>query len=207
MMKPYIKHVLGIFKKLINHKTKNQKLIDLGLILVGNNTEIDSLEIQIERSGGTLPYIVIGDNCLIKGKFIIENKGRIIVGNNSFIGGSTLIANEMIEIGNNVMVSWGCTFFDSDGHSLSWENRKNDLNDWIKGLKDGKPYNYKDYNLLKSKPIKIGDRCWIGFNSVILKGVLLKDEVVVGAGSVVTKGAEFKTLIAGNPARFIKNID
>jgi acetyltransferase-like isoleucine patch superfamily enzyme len=56
----------------------------------------------------------------------------------------------------------------------------------------------------KIKPINIGNYCWIGSNSVILKGVTLGDGCVVGAGSVVTKSFPGDVIIAGNPAKLIK---
>lgn len=56
------------------------------------------------------------------------------------------------------------------------------------------------------KEIIIGKECWIGFNSVILPGVVLGDNVVVGAGSIVTKSfPEGHCTIVGNPARMIKS--
>jgi len=55
------------------------------------------------------------------------------------------------------------------------------------------------------KDVILGERCWIGMNSVILPGVVLGDDTVVGAGSIVTKSfCGGHCVIAGNPARFIK---
>ena len=49
--------------------------------------------------------------------------------------------------------------------------------------------------------------CWIGFNAVILPGVILGDNTIVGAGSIVTKSFESgHCVIAGNPAKIIKYI-
>lgn len=61
---------------------------------------------------------------------------------------------------------------------------------------------------LAPKPITLGEKCWIGMNSVILPGVTLGDHTVVGAGSVVTKSfSEGHCVIAGNPARMIRKLD
>lgn len=60
---------------------------------------------------------------------------------------------------------------------------------------------------IPGKDVILGKKCWIGMNSVILPGVVLGDHTVVGAGSVVTKSfPEGKCVIAGNPAKKIKDI-
>ena len=50
----------------------------------------------------------------------------------------------------------------------------------------------------------IGKRVFIGMNSIIMPGVTIGDEVVVGAGSIVTKSVPSNCIVAGNPARIIK---
>ncbi len=51
----------------------------------------------------------------------------------------------------------------------------------------------------------IGEKSWIGMNSMILPGVSLGPNTIVGAGSVVTKSfIDGNCIIAGNPARIIK---
>lgn len=52
---------------------------------------------------------------------------------------------------------------------------------------------------------KIGKNCFIGVNSIILPGVTIGDEVIVASGSVVTKDIDSKCIVAGNPAKVIKN--
>jgi acetyltransferase-like isoleucine patch superfamily enzyme len=50
----------------------------------------------------------------------------------------------------------------------------------------------------------IGKNCFIGCGSIILPGVTIGDSVIVGAGSVVTKDVPSNCIVAGNPARVIK---
>lgn len=60
---------------------------------------------------------------------------------------------------------------------------------------------------LQAKPVKIGEKCWIGMNSVILPGVELGPHTTVGAGAVVTHSfPEGYCVIGGAPAHIIKTI-
>lgn len=51
---------------------------------------------------------------------------------------------------------------------------------------------------------RIGNNCFIGTRSIIMPGISLGDEVIVGAGSVVTKDVPSHCIVAGNPAKIIK---
>jgi maltose O-acetyltransferase len=55
-------------------------------------------------------------------------------------------------------------------------------------------------------PITIGKNVWIGSGAIILAGVEIGDDAVVGAGAVVTKNVAASTVVAGNPAKFIRNV-
>ncbi len=65
----------------------------------------------------------------------------------------------------------------------------------------------RDADVELGKPITIGNSIWIGGHVTILPGVTLGDRVVVGAGSVVTKSFPDDVVIAGNPARVIRQLD
>lgn len=63
----------------------------------------------------------------------------------------------------------------------------------------------KDIDTSKTQII-IGDDCWIGAGAIILNGVTIGTGAVIGAGSVVTKDVEPYTIVAGNPAKKIKDV-
>jgi acetyltransferase-like isoleucine patch superfamily enzyme len=66
------------------------------------------------------------------------------------------------------------------------------------------PGNLKEYT---TASIKIGRNCWLGNGVVITSGVELGDNVVVGANAVVTKSFPSNVIIAGVPAKVIKQIE
>lgn len=57
---------------------------------------------------------------------------------------------------------------------------------------------------LSGKPVVIGKNCWIGEKVMIMPGVEIGDWSVIGAGSIVTKNVPAYSMVAGNPARVIK---
>jgi len=59
---------------------------------------------------------------------------------------------------------------------------------------------------LRTKPVCIGDNCWLGQNAVILKGVTIGDNCIIGANSVVTADVPSNSVAAGNPAKIIKSL-
>ena len=60
---------------------------------------------------------------------------------------------------------------------------------------------------IKAPPIKIGNRCWVGANAIILPGVSIDDDSIVGAGAVVTKSFPKNVVLGGNPARIIRQLE
>lgn len=95
----------------------------------------------------------------------------------------------LIEIGNNVIIAHGVTILT---HGYDWSV--------LKAV-------YADINGSAGK-VKIGNNCFIGMNTTILKGTVIGDNVVVGAGSVLT-GKEYppNCVIAGNPAKVICSLE
>ena len=58
-----------------------------------------------------------------------------------------------------------------------------------------------------SAPVTLKKGCWIGANSIILAGVTIGENSVIGASSVVTKSIPARVMVAGNPARIIRNFE
>ena len=56
------------------------------------------------------------------------------------------------------------------------------------------------------KPITIGDNVWLGGRSIINPGVTIGDNVVVGSGSVVVRDVPPNVIVAGNPARVVRQL-
>lgn len=61
-----------------------------------------------------------------------------------------------------------------------------------------------DYARAIHKDTFIGKKCFIGANAIIMCGIKIGDEVIVGSGAIVTKDVPSNCIVAGNPARIIK---
>ena len=131
-----------------------QYLINDGKLNIGNNTSYNNAKIEI-RSEALKNFITIGNDSIINGHYVIENaSGNIAIGDRTFIGGGLFISINSINIGNDVMFSWGCTVMDNDAHSLFWKDRVNDVTDWKKGLDQNKIGKFKNCATLDDwKPI------------------------------------------------------
>lgn len=154
--------------------------------------------------------ISIGDNVTIKSSFLSNlvglysrtiivtraPKAEIVIGDNVGISGATIYARKGIYIGDNTCIGGNCKILDNDFHPLEAETRNKLL-----ARKDG-----GDSDLVPSREIHIGKDCFIGCNTLILKGTVLGDGCVVGAGAVVAGKFETGSVIVGNPARVIRSI-
>jgi acetyltransferase-like isoleucine patch superfamily enzyme len=132
--------------------------------------------------------------------YMATNSAVFRMGERSLLGrqGHVTCATE-VTIGNDVLIAQQCLITDSDNHSIYFEKRKNDLQEWIE--------NRHDWSVHPNKPVIIEDGAWIGARAIILKGVRIGQRAVVGAGSVVTQDVEADCIYAGNPARFIRRIE
>lgn len=153
--------------------------------------------------------IEIGANSQIFGTLVVQRpSAHIRIGERTQIGVSNLIAACEINIGDDVLMAWGVTVMDNDSHSLSWIERKNDVmqcgEDYRKTPEDFA--RNKNWSVVKMAPIHIHNKAWIGFRVLILKGVTVGEGSVIGAGSVVTRDIPPYCMVAGNPARIIRQL-
>lgn len=161
------------------------------------------------RLGKADNRISIGTESVLSCLVVLERAtGCVNIGNRTYIGGGTkLIASTNISIGDDVMISWGCTIVDHDSHSLDYRQRAEDIDSWRKGLIKGGLHlaaANKNWDYVNQAPISIHDKAWIGMDVLVLKGVTIGEGAVVAARSVVTKDVPAWTLVAGNPASEIR---
>ncbi len=119
----------------------------------------------------------------------VRNNGHIIIGNHCGISNTAIVSDSMVSIGNYTNVGSGTIIYDTDFHPIDVAERMN------------------GYTGTKTKPVKIGDKVFIGGHCIILKGVTIGDGAVIGAGSVVTKDIPANEIWAGNPAKFLRKIN
>lgn len=203
-MKKFLRKIFGL--KSSSQKRKKGAIAAQTNLTIGKNTKI--LDCATFRN----PYnnkITIGQDCMLNCNFIFEsNKGEIEIGDRVFINSNTsIISRSKIKFGSDITVAWGCTFYDHNSHSLDWKERKNGLLQQHKDLNEtGDFIKNKNWDVVKSRPITICDKVWIGFDCTILNGVTIGEGAVVGAKSVVREDVEPYCVVAGNPAKLIKRL-
>jgi len=166
------------------------------------NSSVDGLQLNIRNPKDRI-YLIVGDDCVINGTINMgETEAKI--GDRVMINGSTFYCTTGITIGNDVLISWGCTIVDSNMHSIVSSERVKELATAKKEYDNGTIGDNPDIQTIKSKPIVIKDKVWIGFNCIIMKGVTIGEGAVIGAGSVVTKDVPDYAVVGGNPAKVIK---
>ncbi len=154
-------------------------------------------------------YVTVGEHSLIGGNIIFETeKGSLNIGSRTQIsGGATIICRSDDMIGDDVIIAGGTILYDHDSHSIFFGERKNDVIQVIDdNIKYHNPLKNKDWSVVKTSPITIKDKVWIGRNVIVLKGVTIGEGAVIGAGAVVTHDVPAYTVVAGNPARIVKHI-
>lgn len=113
-------------------------------------------------------------------RVLVGPNAKLKIGDRSYItANSKLIVKSDVEIGSGCAISWDVQLMDTDFHHVA------------KGA-------------VNTKKITIGNDVWIGSRATILKGVTIGDGAIIAAGAVVTKDVAPRQVVAGNPARVVK---
>ena len=169
-----------------------------GNLMIGENTLLNGAKLDVRGKDGC--SLEIGKLCNVHCHIVLEKENAVVkVGSRTHLGWGTLIdAASCIEIGEDVLIAFDVLIMDHASHSIKFRERKNDVCDWAN--------NRKDWSVVEQSPVRIGNKSWIGAKSIVLKGVNIGEGAIVGAGSVVTKDVPPWTIVAGNPARIIREI-
>lgn len=143
-------------------------------------------------SGGA--QVHLGDDVWLSGSLTVFG-GRVLasppefrVGNRSFIGAKcTFSVARLIEIGDDVLIATGCTVSDFSGHPLDPDKR----------------IAHVQVSPEEVRPVRIGNKAWLGRGAMVLPGVTIGEGAVVGAGAVVTKDVPAGGICVGNPGRLL----
>ena len=112
--------------------------------------------------------------------------GRIDIGDCVLMSpGSRLSASDEIVIGDGVMMANGTYITDSDWHTIYDRTRRSDA----------------------PTPVHIGANVWLGDHCTVLKGVTIGENSVVAARAVVSRDVPANVVVAGNPAKVVKELD
>lgn len=109
----------------------------------------------------------------------IQSGAKLTLGSGFANRSSWISCGHEITIGEQVFIADQVIIRDWDGHTIV-----------------GRP---------NAAPITIGNQVWIGMRSMILKGVTIGDGAVIAAGAVVVKDVPAGSVVAGNPAKVVKN--
>jgi acetyltransferase-like isoleucine patch superfamily enzyme len=162
------------------------------------------LDAKLENLSGNPKLISIGANSVLRGKLLVfAHGGAITIGQDCYLGEDSRIwSAESIKIGSRVFISHNVNIHDNNAHSI---NPKLRYQHFLEIMSTGHP---RENNVdIVSQPIVIEDDVWIGFNSIVLKGVRIGKGAIIGAGSVVTKDVPEFSIVVGNPAKVVKSIE
>jgi len=148
--------------------------------------------------GSTKEDIILGDRFWLSGSLVSQHHGKIEIGSFTLIGTGSIIGSvKTVKIGSFVSIATNVTIMDNNNHPVHPEDRL------IYQMPDT-GHIYRSWKYSDSKPIVIGNNVWIGANARINKGVTVGNNSIVAAQSVVTKNVPKNCIVAGNPARVVK---
>ncbi|MEZ6024260.1 MAG: acyltransferase [Hyphomonadaceae bacterium] len=141
---------------------------------------------------------ILGDS-VIRGTLRLEPQGKLEIGRFCYVGDGVIVsAQSDVRIGEATLLAHGVQVFDNNSHPVSAHAREIQFRRMM-GLKDRTAA-----IVIETAPVVIGKRCWIGMNSLVMKGVSIGDDTIVAAGSVVLSSLPEGVVAGGNPAKIIR---
>lgn len=194
--------MFSVLKKMLseflNIKTSfTIKEVKHNVTLYGSGHGFDRNSRVFLQWGSTKEDIVLKDHAEMFGSILSFNHGRVVFGEWSKIGHSTITCTNSIEIGEDTAIADGVTISDHNQHPINPDDRR-----YMRHTPHGSKERAPMYS--SNAPIKIGSNVWVGSNVRICKGVTIGDNSVIGANSVVTKDIPANCVAVGNPARVVK---
>ncbi|MEC6881877.1 DapH/DapD/GlmU-related protein [Photobacterium piscicola] len=110
-----------------------------------------------------------------------EKFGRIRIGKNCVLQGTSICSYNLVDIGDRVILGPNVVIMDCSGHAIE---QRGDSDEWER---------------LKISSVYIGDDAWLGYGVIVLPGVSIGKRSVIGAGSVVSKDIPDDCVAVGNP--------
>ena len=144
---------------------------------------------EVERKTNAIRELfgAVGENPSVQDGFHCDCGKNISVGDNFLANYQvTILDRGPVIIGNDVLIGPG-SLITTTGHPLSPKGRRQHLG--------------------YMKPVTIGNDVWIGGNVTILPGVTIGNNVVIAAGAVVSKDVPNNCVVAGVPAKIIRELD
>jgi len=133
--------------------------------------------------------------------FDVGPRGRVKLGEYALVHGARIICDAEIIIGDYALISWNVVLMDSYRVPFDSQARRQEL--------ELIPHRSKRLAAAEvpARPIHIERNVWVGFDACVLPGVRIGEGSVVGARSVVAEDVPPFTVVAGNPARAIRQLE
>ncbi len=186
-----------------------------GRVELGKNVRIQkNRSLRVEAPAAQLS---IGDDSIIYENALLEafGEGRIEVGEQSVLGDIRISCRARIKLGKRCLSSWNVFLQDFDPHPLEQALRAKQVSQLVTHFRPSfvrqvstaeqpEPFEWE----YPKADIVIGDDVWLGANVTILKGAHIGSGSIVAAGAVVVRGTyPERSLLAGNPARVIREVN
>lgn len=173
---------------------------------IGEMFELGGLGANIYNESGDRNRIIIGHHTRIAGELRCKSTGKIEIGNYSVVQNHVSIqCLQSVKMGHYSVISEKSVVVDNNNHRIEPEER---VKHRIRVAPGGPGYGGlgDGWELSESAPVVIGDVVWVGAGCLILKGITIGEGAIVARNSVVTKDVPPYTVVAGFPAKVVKEL-